>query len=298
MYCSIANARVSVNNVTLKQGDVIVQKNKDNTWSVIKVLEVDRALDIESSVHCLIFKSVHQKPNLEQIGSLEILAYHAPISLNGFDNKWEIIGNVLPRKEELVGFIEYLKLTNFDRYLEFTNQDLLTIVHKANLLFKEALIANNKEKHREAIKLYSEAINLFPQFYEAVDNRGFTYMDLGLYDEALEDFQLSLEINPTGLTAINSKKECLARISFKKALAANKRGNHKEAIKFYSEAIDSFPSFYEAFDNRGLTYLNLELYEKALEDFNLSLAKNPTGLFAIRAKKECLLRIDRRNSEN
>jgi tetratricopeptide (TPR) repeat protein len=52
------------------------------------------------------------------------------------------------------------------------------------------------------------AIYLFPQFFEAIDNRAFSKMDLGLWSDAIKDFKLSLEQNPNTILAEFSIGEC------------------------------------------------------------------------------------------
>ena len=56
------------------------------------------------------------------------------------------------------------------------------------------------------------AVDLFPLFYEAIDNRAFTYMELGKVAEALQDFETSLEVNPDGEAAFFSRGECLMKL--------------------------------------------------------------------------------------
>ena len=63
--------------------------------------------------------------------------WHVPIDANSFKD-WELVGNQAPLKDEFSGFIEYLKLTDFPRYVSFTGQDSGKIVRKANEHYQEA----------------------------------------------------------------------------------------------------------------------------------------------------------------
>ena len=65
-----------------------------------------------------------------------------------------------------------------------------------------------EKKHYEAIDAYTKAIDLFPQFFEAIDNRAFCKMDIGLWSDAIEDFKFSLQQNPNSLLAEFSIGEC------------------------------------------------------------------------------------------
>jgi tetratricopeptide (TPR) repeat protein len=205
--------------LAVKPGDLIVQQDK-NGWSAIKILAVDPWPDGTAAAHCLTYKSVPIKPTVESLGQAPVLAWHAPIDAGSFSRGWERIGNQAPSKEELVGFVEYLKLTDFPRYVAFTGQDSKEIVRKANEHYKRAYALGDQGKRSEAIAEYSQAIELFPLFYEAIDNRAFTYMELGKLREALRDFERSLRVNPNGMAAFFSKGECLMKLGDLKAAEA------------------------------------------------------------------------------
>jgi len=195
----------------VKPGDMIVQRDKDG-WVTIKILAVDSWPDGTSAAHCLTYKPVPSKPTTESLKRAEVRIWHAPIDARSFKEGWELIGNQTPTKDELVGFIEYLKLTDFPRYIDFTGQDSKDIVAKANEHYKRAYYLGDQGKRVEAIAEYSKAVDLFPLFYEAIDNRAFTYMELGKIREALSDFELSLRVNPNGMAAFFSRGECLMKL--------------------------------------------------------------------------------------
>jgi tetratricopeptide (TPR) repeat protein len=222
----------------VKAGDVIVQPDK-NGWSAIKILVVDVWPDGSSSAHCLTYKALVQKPTIESLKHAPVLIWHAPIAAESFRTGWQKIGNQVPTKSELVGFEEYLKLTDFPRYLTFTGQDSKTVVGKANEHYRRAYALGDQNKRAEAIAEYSQAIDLFPLFYEAIDNRAFTYMELGQYRDALKDFEASLRVNPDGIAAFFSKGECLMRLGDLQAAAAI----FKEGQKRFPEKRAMFTDF-------------------------------------------------------
>ncbi|AKJ27044.1 hypothetical protein AAW51_0353 [Caldimonas brevitalea] len=130
----------------------------------------------------------------------------------------------------MIGFVEYLKLTDFPRYISFTGQDSKEIVRKANEHYKLAYTLGDQGKRTEAIAEYSQPIELFPLFYEAIDNRAFIYMELGKIREALRDFEQSLRVNPNGMAAFFSKGECLMKL-----------GDLKAAKDIFQEGQTRFP---------------------------------------------------------
>ncbi|MGO9571642.1 MAG: tetratricopeptide repeat protein [Desulfomonilaceae bacterium] len=195
----------------VKPGDLIVQKDK-NGWNAVKILAVDPWPDGRAAAHCLTYRPVSNKPTLESLKQAAVHIWHAPIDAGSFSEGWERVGNQAPSKDELVGVVEYLKLTDFPRYVSFTGQDSKEIVRKANEHFKRAYSLDHQGKRAEAIAEYSQAIDLFPLFYEAIDNRAFIHMELGRIREALSDFELSLHVNPNGMAAFFSKGECLMKL--------------------------------------------------------------------------------------
>lgn len=213
----------------VKPGDLIVQKDK-NGWSAIRILAVDLWPDGSAAAHCLTYKSVPFKPTMQSLTNTPVLIWHAPINAGSFSQGWERIGNQPPSRDELAGFIEYLKLTNFPRYVAFTGQDSKEIVRKANAHYKRAYALGDQGKRVDAIAEYTQAIGLFPLFYEAIDNRAFTYMELGKIQEALSDFEQSLKVNPNGLAAFFSKGECLMKL-----------GKLKAAESIFQEGQSRFP---------------------------------------------------------
>lgn len=213
--------------LTVGPGDIIVQKD-ENGWTAIKILAVDPWPDGTAAAHCLTYKSVLAKPTIHSLGRAEVLVWHAPIDAGSFSRGWERLGNHAPSKEELDGFVEYLKLTDFPRYVAFTSQDSKEIVRKANEHYQRAYALGNQDKRLEAIAEYSKAVELFPLFYEAIDNRAFTFMELGKIREALSDFEQSLRVNPDGVAAFFSRGECLMKLGdFKAAGAVFREGQSR-----------------------------------------------------------------------
>jgi tetratricopeptide (TPR) repeat protein len=225
---SVNEKRLEV--LKLQRGDIITQQKEEGGWSTIKILEIDQWPDGSETAHCLLYQASRSKPSMADVESLGVYAFHAPIDAGSFHTDWEVVGNIKPASEDLQGFIEYLKLTDFQRYANYTNQDINAVVSEANSNYKKAIALGEEGKHSEAIEFYSKAIELFPLFYEAIDNRAFTYMDLGKFDIALSGFEDSLRVNPNGLTAFFSKGECLLKL-----------GRYEDALGVFKEGIEKFP---------------------------------------------------------
>jgi tetratricopeptide (TPR) repeat protein len=74
------------------------------------------------------------------------------------------------------------------------------------------------------------AIELYPAYAEALDQRAFAFMELGLHQQALRDLDESLYLNPDGMTALFCKGECLMKL-----------GHLDEAEAIFTEGQQRFP---------------------------------------------------------
>lgn len=197
----------------IKSGDIITQRRSDGSWHVVKILAVDNLADNSAIAHCLTYQPAGIKPTLSIIRKLEVYLPHSAVDAAEFSRGWLHIGNSPSSISELSGFAEYLKRTDFQRYASVTNQDIDALVAEANRYYQLGLAASQKRQFAEAIKWYTTAIEQFPLFFEAIDNRAFVHMDRGQYAQAIRDFQQSLQVNPTGVTAFFTMGECLMQLN-------------------------------------------------------------------------------------
>jgi tetratricopeptide (TPR) repeat protein len=226
---TIANAAVDTH-LNIRPGDILIQRAGDGAWRTVRILEVDEAPDGGSVAHCLSYEPSKTKPTMVALAQLPVRIGHAPILASSFASGWERLGNQPVSEDELQGFVEYLKHTNFPRYLRLTGQVGKKLVAKASEHYKLANSLGEQGKRNEAIAEYTAAVDLFPLFYEAIDNRAFTYMELGKYEDALQDFELSLQVNPEGVHAFFSKGECLMKL-----------GRLREAEAIFEQGVARFP---------------------------------------------------------
>ncbi|MCA9016518.1 MAG: tetratricopeptide repeat protein [Planctomycetaceae bacterium] len=223
--------------LNLKPGDIISHQTEDGDWSTVKILLLDEWPDGSFAAHCMTYHSTPEKPTKSTVNELSVFIWHAPIDAASFSNGWELIDTQPVVENELNGFLEYLKQTDFPRYLDFTEQDAEQVINQANEHYQQAYALGTEGKHQEAIAEYTKAIEYFPLFYEAIDNRAFSYMDLGDYESALNDFESSLQVEPNGDAAFFSKGECLMKL-----------GKLKEAEAIFQAGLERFPEHKEIFD--------------------------------------------------
>lgn len=178
-------------------GDIFYSQ-KEGTYKLCKLLAADAEF---ACYHILMYEPTDVLPTDEELNSLTVFAYHAPIDQHAF-SEHTLLANRPVTAEDLIGYHEYLRGTQEPAYY----------VSIANGYYKAAIDLTNEHKHHEAIDSYSKAIDLFPPFFEAIDNRAFCKMDLGLWNEAIADFKLSLEQNPVSLLAEFSIGECYFKL--------------------------------------------------------------------------------------
>ncbi len=202
---------------TLKEGDIVYlqQYNKFQLNKIVKIGEDPQLY------HTILYKPIDALPSLSELDSLEIYLWE--ISVNAFTD-YEYLTNVPVKEEELIGYFEFLKQTDFKKYAEETKQDVKDIAAKAVLAFNRGTKFCGVQKFSEAISAFDEALDLFPLFFEALDNKGFSYMDLGEWNNAIACFEGSLAINPRSFIAEFSIGECFYHSeNFQKALSSFER---------------------------------------------------------------------------
>lgn len=170
----------------------------ENQFYLFKLLAIE---EDTACYHVLSYAPVKNLPPIADIEKLPVFAYHSPFAKSAFA-KSTLLVNKYVNAGQLIGYHEYLRQTqNPNHYIPI-----------ANNYYKSGIRLTNEKKLNEAIDSYSKAIDLFPQFFEAIDNRAFCKMDLGLLPEAIEDFKLSLQQNPNSLLAEFSLGECYFKL--------------------------------------------------------------------------------------
>lgn len=167
----------------------------------MKILRVDP----DQAYHVLLYQLTANEPTMAEVASLDVWAYHVPIASLSDARR---LGSSPVVMRELVGFHEFLKQTDFKRYATETGQSTDALIAQAN----SAMDEGNRLKHAgnalAVIEKYTEAVDCFPLYFEAIDNRAFARMDLGDWDGAIADFKESERENEPTIVTIFSIGEC------------------------------------------------------------------------------------------
>lgn len=157
---------------------------------------------------------------------------------------------------------------------------------------------NQKAAHAEAIKHYTKAIELKPDFLKSYKNRGIVYSSMGDIDSAIEDYNTVIQLDPdySGIyfyrgTAYFMNEELDKAIDdfnkeintnptnfrayFYRGFASALKGNSDHAIKDYSIVMELNPKDGKVYNNRGVAYAKIDDYESAIQDFTKAVELNP-----------------------
>jgi tetratricopeptide (TPR) repeat protein len=119
--------------------------------------------------------------------------------------------------------------------------------------------AGSKKDNGDFVKaeeLYLKAIELDPEFCDAMDNLGQLLREQNKVDEAISWYQKSLQIVPDNPVAIQNL-----------ALAYHLQGKNDEALEEYKKLTEVAPDNPEGYYGLGNVYFNLDQPEKAIPYF-------------------------------
>lgn len=141
-----------------------------------------------------------------------------------------------------------------------TLSDSVSFAAQDDLLRQKALYEIKQGNYTAAIDLFSLLIERNPQNVTAYNNRGLLYFQNGQFSRALADYNDALQLNPKLAKIYNNRANCYASM-----------GQPMEALFDYERALDLNPANTHARINQGITFRELEMYEHAIETFDLAL---------------------------
>lgn len=158
----------------------------------------------------------------------------------------------------------------------------------ARQLYDEGLILYQTNRLKEAIKMFSRALQIDPDFLPARRQRGLAYGKLGLLEKAIEDFEAVLAYFPEKMEAgieytlvSDPNHDIEADVSYNLGVFYGKLERYEQAKKFYDRAIKLKPDFANAYCNRGDMSLKTGQWEEAVLYFTKALELNPYDILAL-----------------
>ncbi len=143
-------------------------------------------------------------------------------------------------------------------------------VEKSLLYAQEGVNALMRGNNTKALEAYGKALedgNL-PEARRAsiYNDRGVAYWRERQYQQALADFQTSIDLNPDYAPVYNNRGNVYVAM-----------GRFEDAIADFSRAISLAPAYGAAFNNRGNAYLSLGQFEKAQADLRRAITLLPSS---------------------
>ena len=119
---------------------------------------------------------------------------------------------------------------------------------EAGRFFLKGNVALDKGNYKEAIQMYTEAIEKDPQYKDAYNNRGVAHFREGRYQQAINDYDQSLQIDPDYTEAYYN------------------RGMARAEVKLYDAGIQDIQRVLERIDS-AYVYFTLGLIKTAKKDY-------------------------------
>jgi tetratricopeptide (TPR) repeat protein len=137
-------------------------------------------------------------------------------------------------------------------------------LHRSVLQYNIAQVYTYTNRLTEAIKYYSAAIEMDPNYSEYYNERGSAYFKLGDLNSALENYRKAIELSPPYPEVLTNLGQCLQALD-----------QVEEAFEAYSTSLDLKPEQSLALVGRAQALEMIGRPAEALSDYSASLALDP-----------------------
>ncbi|MCC7476512.1 MAG: tetratricopeptide repeat protein [Pirellulales bacterium] len=138
---------------------------------------------------------------------------------------------------------------------------------RAAILYSKGVAERMLGNYGDAVRSFSQSIELNPELGDAYFRRGICFHMLGEDHMAIEDFKQASHLNA----------EPDPRLNLWEGFTYAKLGEYNEAIRAYGDAIAESDRYTPAYYNRALAYMMLGDLDKAIKDFNQALRLSPNN---------------------
>ena len=125
-------------------------------------------------------------------------------------------------------------------------------------------LEEKKEKHEKALRHYSRALELKPDYVDAYNARGMIFVMWGKIDHALKDFGMAIKLKPDYFVAYLNR-----------GVVHRSDGRYEQALKDFGKVIELQPSVYAGYSNRGEAYRLKGDFDCAIADYNRAIQLKP-----------------------
>lgn len=239
--------------------EITNQKNKKNT-DAERIIWHPRSYKVNPKLAKIINKMVdlnyqnRYQSAKEVLKDLEIINQPKPNKIYQ-----QVKHQILERPKLFAGLGSLVLAVTVGSYF-FTSKDM----NYAKQLYQQGLTNYKNSNYQQAIKLFSQAIRINPEFSSAYNSRGDAYYRLGKYEKSQQDSSAAIRSNPNDANAY-----------YDRAFSLYFAGEFNGAIIDYNQAIKLNPDFANAYYGRGLARYEIKENDKAIKDLNQAIAINP-----------------------
>lgn len=196
-----------------------------------------------------------------------------------------------------IGVLAWLQAFNvgdLDTASELVEQGLAVDADHPLVLNVQATIASERNDNATELALNERVIEVRPDYIAAYLNRGWTNIDAGNADVALEAFNRAIEINPDSLNAWQGQAEAHALVEdydaalssvdraleilpgdpglyYSRGLVNYYNGQYQAAAEDYSRSIEAGQEDLYIYWDRGIVYDELGDYDAAIQDYTTAI---------------------------
>jgi tetratricopeptide (TPR) repeat protein len=152
--------------------------------------------------------------------------------------------------------LAYFRKGQTEPAIKLYNEVIAMVPNEPKAYFQRGLAYDKGNNTDAAVKDYTQAIAIAPNYLDAYLNRGGTYVDkLNKFDLGIADFNKVLELSPDNMDAITDI-----------GIANYKKGDFKDAITWFNNAISKSSGNGRTLYLRALCYAGTQNYAKAIDD--------------------------------
>ncbi|MDR1363591.1 MAG: tetratricopeptide repeat protein [Spirochaetaceae bacterium] len=135
---------------------------------------------------------------------------------------------------------------------------------------EQGIMFASRDEFEPAIRNFTEALKLDPNYAGAYCNRGVAYAATGDYPRAIADLNQAIKLDPN-----------YTNVYYYRGVSYAAAGAYDYAIADFNYAAKLDPSNAEIYNGRGITYIRKGDYDSARADFKRILQINPNDEFAL-----------------
>ncbi len=142
--------------------------------------------------------------------------------------------------------------------------ELGTLVERADELYEKGIAKYDLGQYEEAMDDFNQAIQLNPNEAEYYNYRAYARFGLKQHEKAVEDFNQAIQLGPNEAAFYHGRGN-----------VENSLRQYEKAIKSCNQTIQLVPNEPVYYNSRGIVKCNLGRYEEAVEDFNQAIQLEP-----------------------